>query len=297
MQCKNCGADMSFFKRVCEDCGAEREADTPAENQNRSIKLKWIIYGIIIIASIYGGISDFLDKDAIDINNSTLSEQYNQESEESAISGFQEALNEAHSNEAKLLTSVNLGYAYAADSQFDMAQKTFKEALQYTKSNSSDEQLILGEIALYQNNPTEAEKYYLKANELLPNDYQILSSLATFYLNTENFSKDFFDPEKSIVYAKNAYNVVKNNQDENIIKSTVETLAIGYYLESQYEETIKVLSESNHTNDPENAYIVGMSYLLNGQSEIGQPYLETAVRQGDMTNEELDEYLNILKDK
>ena len=110
-----------------------------------------------------------MDEESVTKNNDGLASLESGDIE-TGIRQLQEASQDAFTGESKLITLVNLGYAYSSEGQYDQALESFKEALTHTSEDSFDYYLVYGEIALIEGNPDLAKINYEKAYQLKPND-------------------------------------------------------------------------------------------------------------------------------
>ncbi|MBU4204980.1 hypothetical protein KKH26_02280 [Patescibacteria group bacterium] len=206
---------------------------------------------------------------------------------QSAINQFQQAKQDAVSNENKINTLKNLAYVYIAESQNEQALSTFKEALNLAKANSFDYYLISGEIALLEYKPNSAILSFNKAYELNPNDYQINNTLALFYIDIEEIAPQYVDYPKALSFAKKAY-----EYDTEKSEISKQNLAIAYYFNDNFDQTISLLSSSNLTQHPYAAYWLGLAYLNKEDHINAKIYLQKAINSGVEVPQEIHDYLN-----
>ena len=164
MFCKNCGKETDGIKKFCTNCGATTSTTqganttTPPPVRPPMPKEPWTTGRIIkaVVAVIFVGGLIFLkfglsainsiDNKAVDKNNDALS-AYDLGNNEQAISQFQQASQDAISNDTKVTTLINLAYVYSTEGKDDLALSTFKEALALTGADSLQYYLISAEIS------------------------------------------------------------------------------------------------------------------------------------------------------
>lgn len=299
MFCKNCGKKSYENQRFCTSCGTQfsswdnAEKETSEVRSFRSVlksKSSWgagVISRIIVVLFIVGlGIYNSLDKDSITKNNDGLS-SFDSGDSQTAISKLQQAKQDVVSDENKINILKNLAYVYLSEDQDELAKSTFKEAYNLTKTNSFDNYLISGEIDLLDNKPNSAILSFKKAYELNPDDFQINNTLALFYVGLEGGSTQYIDYPKALVYAKKAYEY--DTKKSEIIK---QNLALAYYFNENFDQTISLLSTSDLVQHPYAAYWLGLAYLSKEDHLNAQKYLQKAVNSGVEVPQEITDYLN-----
>jgi len=218
------------------------------------------------------GAINFLNKIAVDTNNRSLS-AFESGNSDQAISQLQIASKYAVKNDTKINTLKNLAYAYSSESKNELALSTFKEALALTSNGSFDYYLISGEVALLEGKPNEAQLAYNKAYEINPNEFQINNALAMFYLDFESVAPQYIDYKKALIYAQKAY-------DLNKLESFKQNLAIAYYYNENYTQTISLLSTSNFTNHPYAALWLGLAYAQKDDTVNAKFYFQKGFTGG-----------------
>ncbi len=188
MNCNNCGKKTLTEQKFCTDCGEHLSKSDPIETSNESMSSvpsqpantnsSNIIGRIIVFIIVVGVISFFsVDNTAIDKNNSAV-DQLEAGDTSTAIQQLQEASQESTEDKSTLEILKNLAYAHDSNGNYTQALKTFKEALAYADSSSSDYYLIKGEIDYYEGRYASAETNYLAAKRLNNADFQIENALA-----------------------------------------------------------------------------------------------------------------------
>ena len=197
-----------------------------------------IIVTVIILAAVIGlRVYNSLDEKSTTKNNDGLASLESGDIE-TGIRQLQEASQDAFTDEAKLATLINLGYAYSSEGQYDQALESFKEALTHTSEDSFDYYLVSGEIALIEGNPDLAEITYEKAYQLKPNDYQINGALGWFYLDLDEFAPEHTDYKKALPYMEKAYDVADDEFSRNAAK---QNLAVAHFFNDNYGQVIDCL--------------------------------------------------------
>lgn len=299
MFCKNCGKELNENQKFCTSCGTKfssinkEEKETPEVKPLKSVsktKRSWgtgrIITILIVLALIGIGAYNSLDEDSVTKNNEGLS-SFDSGDSQTAINQLQQAKQDAVSNENKINTLKNLAYVYTSEGQNELALSTFKEALGLTKNNSFDYYLISGEIALLEYKPNSAILSFNKAYDLNPNDYQINNTLAIFYMDLEEIAPQYENYPKALSHAKKAY-----EYDAEKSEIAKHNLAIAYYFNENFDQTISLLSTSNSTQHPYVAYWLGLAYLSKEDHLNAQLYLQKAINGGAEVPQEIIDYLN-----
>ena len=298
MFCKNCGKESNENQKFCTSCGAkfsdinkeEKEAPKvqfkPVSQNKSSWSAGRIITILVVLAMVGIGVYNSLDEDSITKNNEGLS-SFDSGDSQTAINQLQQAKQDAVSNENKINTLKNLAYVYTSEGQYELALSTFKEALALTKSNSFDYYLISGEIALLEYKPNSAILSFNKAYELNPTDYQINNTLALFYLDLEEMAPQYENYPKALSHAKKAYEY--DTEKSEIAK---QNLAIAYYFNEDFDQTISLLSTSNLTQHPYASYWLGLAYLSKEDEISARTYLQKAINSGAEVPQEIIDYLN-----
>jgi tetratricopeptide (TPR) repeat protein len=297
MYCNKCGKKNSEGSKFCKHCGAnfdgidtgnktehiEHSTSSKVEKKKSSIWGK-VITAIVILLIVGGGIYGSVDKVPIATNNEALT-NFDTGDSASAIQKFRQAANEATTDETKIAALKNLGYVYSTEGQSTQAISAFKEALPLTTQDTFDFYLISGEIALLEGNVNDALTNYNNAYRLNPEDFQINNALALFHLDLEGVAPNYVDYSKALLYAKKA-----NELSPSEISK--QNLAIAYYFNDNYSETISLLSTSNFTQHPYAAYWLGLAYLGNKDDVNAKTYLQMAIDNGAEVPQEVHDYLN-----
>jgi len=295
MYCKNCGKKIQKKEKKCLYCGEPNiQIVIKDANYPKPPKKKWnflriiVTFGIVLIILFRIGIIgyNYIEKESINTNNEAIS-SFNAGNSEVAIKKLQQALKDAKFNINKLNALKNLGYIYLSEGQNDKAITSFKNALRYT-NDKFEYYLISGEIATLKNEIDVAEKNLLKAYKLHPNDFQINNTLNLFYLDLKDIAPKYADYKKALHYAKQAFNAspldTKNIAQQN--------LALAYFFNKNYTETIKILSKFDTDKEPYLAYWLGLSYINIGNDKMGVFYLKKAIDSGIEVSQEIHDYIS-----
>jgi len=297
MFCTHCGTQSEQESKFCTHCGKALSRDTntddatsvdhqPAMPAKKSRFNTGNIVGALVILAVLGiGAYNSRDEEAIDTNNEALS-SFDAGDSETAIRQFEEALESAHTNDTKINTLKNLAYVYSAEGQYDLALNTFEEVLTYAKEESFDYYLIAGEIAELEGKPNAAHLNYNKAYQMNPNDAQINTSLALFYLDVEDIFPNYIDYPKALSYAQRAYDL-----DPDKTETSKQNLAIAHFFNENFDQTIVLMSSSNLDQHPYVSYWLGLAYALSGDDMNGQFYLQKAVDASIEMEQEVYDYL------
>jgi tetratricopeptide (TPR) repeat protein len=304
MFCKKCGTESSGTKKFCTNCGTAfstaqstetAEAADPRPIRPPMPKEPWttgrIVKTVIAVVFVGGliflkfglGAINSIDSTAVDTNNKGLS-AYDSGNSDQAISQFQQASQDAVTNDTKVNTLKNLAYVYSSESKNDLALSTFEEALALTSNGSFDYYLISGEIALLEGKPNGAQIAYNKAYQLEPNEFQINNALALFYLDLEEMAPQYTDYKKALTHAQKAYDLSK-------LEIAKQNLAIAYYFNENYNQTISLLSTSNFTSHPYAAYWLGLAYAQKEDPVNAKLYFRKAIAGGAVVPQEIYDYI------
>ena len=299
MFCKNCGKKSEVNQKFCTSCGAqfssinEIEKETPKIKSHQTIthtENSWgvgkIIKALIIVAVVGIGIYHSLDEDSITKNNEGLS-SFDSGDSQTAINQLQQARQDAVTNDTKMNSALNLAYVYSSETQYEKALQLFKEAFGYANEDSFEYYLISGEIALFEGKPNAAKLSYDKAYQLRPNDFQVNNALNLFYIDIEEIAPFYSDYPKALKHAQKAYEV-SNPESKNIAK---QNLAIAYYFNENYNQTISLLSVFDFNKEPYLAYWLGLAYLNKEDHINARIYLQKAVNGGVEVPQEIYDYL------
>ena len=298
MYCHKCGKQNNENSKFCKHCGASLEAAdkhvAPEHTEHHAVSHKkeekkssiWgkVITVIVILLIVGGGIYGSVDKEQIATNNEAFTD-FDTGDSRAAIEKFRQAANEATTDEIKVAALKNLGYVYSTEGQNTEALGAFNEALPLTTQDSFDYYLISGEVALLEGNVNDALTNYNNAYRLNPEDFQINNALALFHMDLEDIAPRYVDYSKALLYAKKA-----NELSPSEISK--QNLAIAYYFNENYNETISLLSTSNHTQHPWAAYWLGLAYLGNEDDANARIYLQTAIDNGAEVPQEIHDYLS-----
>ncbi|MCK5044464.1 tetratricopeptide repeat protein [Candidatus Parcubacteria bacterium] len=302
MFCKNCGQKLEGNQNFCTKCGTSFSKDagekikvvsgkesvftsSPPPSPKNSWSAGGIITILVILAVIGFGIYGNLDEGSITKNNEALT-SFDSGDSQAAINQFQQAAQDATTNETKINVIKNLGYVHATEGQYEEALTSFGEALGLVKQDSFDHYLISGEIALLQFKPNAALLSFNKAYELSPTDFQINNSLALFYLDIEEIAPQYTDYPKALSYAKKArkYDVEKSEISK-------QNLAIAHFFNENFDQTISLLSTTNLSQHPYAAYWLGWAYVARGDETNAKSYFQKAVDAGIEMEQEAYDYL------
>ncbi|MDP2690786.1 MAG: hypothetical protein Q8O95_00025 [bacterium] len=222
------------------------------ENQDNNNQFKWIIW-TVVIALIGYGIFNSLDDHLIEKNNQILEKIDKTETTTMDAETLEESAKKANLDETKLSLYKNTAYAYFSSGDNDKAMTNFQQALNLAKAGTSDFFLITGEIAYLNGNAEEALSNYERAYALGPENDQINSTLAYFFLGMDDITDSYMNPEKALQYAKKA-NELRSDE------GTIEYLAMAYIELENCDEAIPLLKETSLENKGMNNYLLGICY-------------------------------------
>ena len=294
--CTNCGKESAGKQKFCTSCGTpflkveEKETPeiktAPVSHASESSWSAGRIVTILVILAIVGfGIYGSLDEESITTNNEGLT-SFDSGDSQTAINQFERAAQQASTNQTKIDVLKNLGYVHATEGQYSEALDAFKQALALTTENSFDYYLISGENALLEYKPNAALLSFNKAYDLKPTDFQVNNSLALFYLDLEEIAPQYSDYAKALSHAKIAY-------DNDVEKSEVskQNLAIAYFFNENFAQTISLLSTTNLNQHPHMAYWLGWAYAAKGDVSNAKFYFQKAADAGIEMEQEAYDYL------
>jgi len=301
MFCKKCGNKIIENAKFCSKCGEVAEVHKSKEKEDyhypkppkkplwrRAIKFLAIlgVIGLIFIIRLGLGYVNSPDYETVTTNDTAL-ESFEAGNPDDALSGFEEALSTATELENKLQITKNIGYVLSSEGRTDEALVKFKEALSFVGSNSFEKKLVSAEIALLEGNYLLAEKEYLSAHNLKPNDFQVNNALNLFYLDLEALAPEFENYPKALTYAltadRTAHPEVRNSSSQN--------LALAYYFNDNYQKSIELFSKQD-LSDPYMSYWLGLSYAASGNDILGLKYLKNADALGVELPQEIIDYIN-----
>jgi tetratricopeptide (TPR) repeat protein len=148
-----------------------------------------------------------------------------------------------------------------------------------------DYYLISGEIAELENKPNSALIAYNKAYEKDPEDGQVNNSLALFYLDLYDAHPQYTDYPKALTFALKANQL----QSDNISK---KNLALAYYFNENYVQTISLLRSVDISKEPDYAYYLGLAYAVTKDTINAKIYLRQAIAGGMKVPQNVYDYIN-----
>lgn len=306
MFCKNCGQESKAGQKFCINCGnsfpmsdASQEHVLPkSENISRPPmpKKPWttkriirsvlaivLVGGFFLLRIIFAGINS-IDSDAIDKNNDALT-AFNSGNSQEAITQFQQASEDAITNNIKITTKINLAYAYSTEGKDDLALSTFKEALALTSPDTFNYYLVSGEIALLEGKPNAALIAYNKAYEKDSGEFQINNALSLFYVDINSERPQYENYPKALTYALKAYELEPS-------RAMKENLAIVQYFNDNYAQAITLMKESDFTASPYMALWLGLAYAADNQVANAKYYFRMAINNGTDVPQEVYDYMS-----
>ncbi len=299
MFCKNCGTESDGTKKFCTNCGTAfsvTQTTPPPPVRPPIPKEPWttgriiktvavvvIVGGLILVKIIFGAINS-VDNTAVETNNKAL-DAYNSGNSDQAISQFQQASQDAITSTNKINSLKNLAYAYSHEGKDDLALNTFKEALALTTTDSVDYFLISGEIAELEGKYNAALISYNKAYAKDSEDFQVNNSLALFYMDLQDAHPQYTDYTKALSSAQKANQL----QNDNVSK---KNLALAYYFNENYSQTISLLKSLDISREPVYAYFLGLSYAQKEDPVNAKIYLRQAIAGGMEVPQEVYDYIN-----
>ena len=109
--------------------------------------------------------------------------------------------------------------------------------------------------------------------------------LDLYDVDINSIARQYVDYKKALTYAQKAY-------DLNKLESPKENLAIAYYFNENYNQTISLLSSSNFIQHPYAAYWLGFAYSKIDDSYNAKIYLQKAIAGGVKVSQEVWDYIN-----
>ncbi|MBI1907869.1 tetratricopeptide repeat protein [Candidatus Uhrbacteria bacterium] len=297
MQCSTCGKEVADGKKYCADCqktfgvsntpeAAGSAAASPAQHATGSAASKvvgGIISAVVLLAFIAFGVYNSLDDKAYETNEDAL-DAYEEGDTTSAVAGFRQAADEAYTDEAKISALVNLAYAYLAEGDDVEARAAFEEALDIAEPDSLEYHLVSGELTELDDDAAGALAHYTAAYDINPNDAQVNSTLALFYMDMGDEWPDLVDYPKAYAHAKAAYEVDPSN-------TAVENLAFAAYFVGENEESIAMFLATDLPNEPYNNVWLGYAYWNIGDDVNAEYYFRQGIALGADVPEEVAEFL------
>jgi tetratricopeptide (TPR) repeat protein len=300
MYCTNCGKKIIETEKFCTNCGkstsikdsvsndTDKKMHSPLTSHKKFLSIPKLIGAVVFVVLIVWGIYANSQDDAARQSNDQALVNFSNGNNQLATQQLQNASKTASDSNIKLGALINLAYVYESDGKDNQALVTFKQALQIAQYGTSDYYLVSGEIALLQNDADSAYADFTKANQISPNDYQIINSLGLLYLDLDNSSKKYENYPKALSLLQSAYNLAKPDN----IEIAKQNLAIAYYFNENYNQTISLLSSENFNNFPYSAYWIGLAYAQNNDQVNARFYLQKAVDLGVPVPQEVTNYIN-----
>mgnify|MGYP001612378728 CR=1 FL=1 len=131
----------------------------------------------------------------------------------------------------------------------------------------------------------EAEADFNKAVLIEPESGQINNTIWLFYLDLEDTHSEFVDYPRALLYEKKAATLSELHVVQN-------SLAMAYYFNNEFDETISILKVRNFINEPEWALWLGLAYLGKEDEMNARYYLGMALDNGADVPQEVKDYLN-----
>lgn len=297
MHCTNCGNKLNLGQKFCTGCGKQIEiaesnnahpaSSTPLPN-SKPFSIRQIITTVIVLGFIAFSAIASLDEDAINANNEGLT-SFESGNNQEAIQKLQQASQDAHSNDTKILTLINLGYVQTTEGKNQDALVSFRQALSLTTKDSFEYFLISGEIDIIELRFDSALVNLKKAYALKPDDYQVNNSLALFYLDLEDIDQKHVDYKQALFHAKKA------NTAQSDSKITRENLGLAYFFNEMYSESAQLLIQSDLSNKPALNLYIGLSYAGIQDVSKARFYLQQAINAGVTVPQEVYDYMELTK--
>jgi tetratricopeptide (TPR) repeat protein len=303
MFCRKCGAESHGEIKFCTQCGtlfsvahnaetisSQKSIHTTAKKEpwkiGQVIKTSLIVLfvGGVFLLRFGWGVVTSIDNTAVEKNNNAQKVYQSGGNIDQAINQLKEASEDAVTNATKLNTKINLAYIYSSEGKDDLALNTFKEALVFTNKDSFYYFLISGEIALYEKKPDIALIAFNKAYEMSPNEFQINNAFNLFYLDLADENPKYTDYPKALKFALKAYEI----QPDEITK---QNLAIAYYFNENYKQSISLFSSLNVSSQPYLAYWLGLAYAEDQQPVDAKRFLQIAIDGGVEVPQEVMDYI------
>ena len=300
--CKNCGKKADGNEKFCKACGKplvagekaseKKEAPIPTYKpvkNNRWPNIVRVIIGLIIVGAIaWGAYSSSQNDTAVQTSNTAIN-TYNTSdtdtSTQTAVQQFQSALANATDDDTRLSILKNLALAYDRQNDTTDELATLNQALNYTTSGTVDYYYVKGNIAELQNDPSDALSDFKAAYNIDSQNYQINNELGLFYLDLSNQWVSYDDLAKGLQYEKTAYSLQVNDV-------SAENLAIAYYLNDNYQQTISLLLPLDINNHPTMALYLGLAYAKEKDVKDAEYYFQKAIDLGVQVPQEVNDYLN-----
>lgn len=292
MFCRTCGKESGGAKKFCTNCGTAFLELKKVQDSNIQQKSSWSAKKVLKVAGVlcvigvivYSNIQDSAENSAVDLNNAAVS-AFNLGHKNQVIDEFQKASEAASTSETKVITLINLAYAYSAQENETLALTTFKQAQKESSIDSADYYLIAGEIAELEGKPNAAFIAYTKAYEKDPSDYQINNSLALFHLDLYDVHPQYSDYDKALKYAQKANQLSDNNVSK-------KNLALAYYFSENYSQTISILTSIDLSASPIYYYYLGLAYIGKDDVLNAKLYFRRAVTGGIELPQDVKDYLD-----
>jgi tetratricopeptide (TPR) repeat protein len=290
MHCTKCGKKYLSDSIYCTGCGSHLEQRINEIEDIKKVSTLWIwarrlgSISIIGLFIIIGAVSD-LGNESILSNNDGIS-SFNSGDDVTAILEFSDAVESAYTDESKINSLINLAYVYQGTEEYQLSLDTFQEALLLADINSISYNLIQGEIALLNKKHDIAITYFREAYSQEPTDFQVNNSIGLFYLDLEEEAPEYYDPEKALTHLRNA-----NKYDLEKSEISKQNLAIAYYFNDNFDQSISLLSTTDIEAFPYMAIWLGLAYLGNNDESNATYYFKQSIDLGADVPQEIYDYL------
>ena len=296
MHCLHCGKQADGLNRFCTNCGKPFPLEEMASSQasvrpkiDKNYNRNRILIVIAVIAFMaWAGYSESKNNAAIQKANNAL-DTYNSNdsvsSTQQVIQELKSAYDNATDDSTKLGTLKSLALAYDKNNDTADELSALQEGLRYASIGSLDYYYLSGNIAELKNNPKEALSNFNQAYSIKSDDYQINNELGLFYLDLQSQWKDYDDNAKALQYEKAAYAL-------NATNVSTENLALAYYFNNDYQQSIDLLLPLDLNAYPSMALYLGLDYLGEKDQKNARLYFQKAVDLGVDVPQDVTNYLN-----
>lgn len=296
MFCIQCGKESEDSHKNCTNCGVQFLSNVESNDSAEEVlsvengwNIRRIIIIIIIVGSIGFGAYNATTRSAIEKNNEAIL-SFEDGDTETAINQLNESLEESTTTENKVNALKNLGYIYDTIGMYDDAIKAFNDALKFTEKDGFNYYLISGEIAYIEQKFNIALLNFNKAYKINPKDSQVNSSLSCLYLDPEEISPDYENYPQALFHAK-----IAHKYDDQKSDGIIQSLAMAYFYNNNYDETISLLTSLDLNKTPNMSYWIGLSYVAKEDPENAKIYFQTAIDNGVELEQEIYDYLTLIK--
>ena len=306
MFCAKCGHSSSENTPFCPGCGQENlgnEGQTEQQvgsQEHEAVITKneapqktfrsswfWLLVPLAVAAAVFWtSVNDV----AIREHNEAI-DAFSEGDFETAQQALEEAENDTVSDATRAHILITRAYIETTEGNNEVALAKFREALLLLEDDMYEKPLIKGEIAYLEGDADAAEKYYLEAAKMAPNEAQTQNALTMFYLDVDGYYPEFFDPDAALLYAEETYALTQTGEPMRDI--ALENLIVSHVIGGDDSRALALLKMVDFKKKPYMYIWKGTAHLNLGNDEEALTNYDLAVKNGAITREEIDMMLGV----